>query len=255
MKEITAPVHVIAIQLSGKLTGDDMKAYRSILETKLSSHVQIGILMDFTGLTDMNADAFTEGIKADLDFLRHIDQIGHLAFVSDKEWLNAVFNFLKPVFPTFEMKVYASDQSDEAMRWVSEQPEARKPQAPALRFFPTSQDDVLAFEINGMISGKEMPGIIKKFKDILQQHEKVRLLNRIKHFGGIDPAVFMQHGLVAMKLAAIRKLERYAIVGAPGWMCKIVEILNPEFEDMEMRTFPEDRESEAWAWLGAQSAE
>ncbi len=99
-----------------------------------------------------------------------------------------------------------------------------------------------------------MAEVIQKFQTFLGRHEKVRLLNRIKHFGGIDPAVFMQSGLVSMKLAAMQKVERYAIVEAAGWMRKIIETGNPVFADMEMRTFPEDQESEAWAWLGAEPA-
>jgi hypothetical protein len=61
----------------------------------------------------------------------------------------------------------------------------------------------------------------------------------------------MQSGLVSMKLAAMQKVERYAIVGAPGWMHKAIETLNPVFPDIEMRTFSVDREVDAWSWLGA----
>lgn len=255
IKTLTAPDHVIGMHLSGKLTGDDMKAYRSILDTKLSSQSHIGVLVDFTGLADMNAEAFIEGTKADLDFFSHIDQFGRLAFVSDKEWPQAIINFMKPVFPTFEMKVFTPDKKEEAIKWVAEPPKNSPTQTPAFRFLPTSKDDVFAFEINGVISAQEMPEVIKTFETFLGRHEKVRLLNRIKHFGGIDPAVFMQSGLVSMKLTAMQKVERYAIVGAPGWMRKIIETVNPAFSDMDMRTFPADQENEAWAWLGAEPAE
>lgn len=150
------------------------------------------------------------------------------------------------------MKAFIPDQVEEAIKWSAELPQAPKAATQAFRFLPTSKDDVLAFEINGMISAQEMPDVIKEFETFLQRHEKVRLLNRMKHFGGIDPAVFMQGGLVSMKLAAMQKVERYAIVGAPGWMAKIIATLNPVFADIDMQTFPADREDEAWAWLGAQ---
>ncbi len=254
-KQLTAPDHVIAMHLSDKLTGDDIKKYKLILDEKLTNHDQLSIVVDFTGLSDMNADALVEGTKADFELLSHIDQFTRFAFVSDKEWPQAMIGFMSAIFPTVEMKVFLPDESDEAMKWASELPGAPKSQAPAFRFLPTSTDDVLAFEINGVISGKEMPEVIKTFETFLERHEKVRLLNRVKHFGGIDPAVFMQSGLVSMKLAAMQKVERYAIVGAPGWMRKIIETVNPAFADMDMRTFPEDQENEAWAWLGAEPAQ
>ncbi|GJL60859.1 MAG: hypothetical protein NPIRA03_37160 [Nitrospirales bacterium] len=254
-QQVTAPDHVMAMHFSDKLTGDDIKKYKLILDEKLTNHDLLGMVVDFTGLSDMNADAFVEGTKADLELFRHINQFTRFAFISDKEWPQAVIGFMSAIFATVEMKVFTHDESDEAVKWAAELPKAPKSQAPAFRFLPTSKDDVLAFEINGVISEKEMPEVIKTFELFLKRHEKVRLLNRIKHFGGIDPAIFMQSGLLSIKLAAIQKVERYAIVGAPGWMCKIIETVNPAFADMDMRTFSEDRESEAWAWLGAEPAQ
>jgi hypothetical protein len=35
-------------------------------------------------------------------------------------------------------------------------------------------------------------------------------------------------------------------------MRKIVESVNPAFADIDIRTFPADREADAWAWLGAE---
>ncbi len=125
--ELPAPEHVIAMHLSGKLTGEDMQAYTSILDKKLSSQNQIGVLVDFTGLADMNADAFIEGTKADLDFLNHIDQFSCLSLVSDKEWPQAMGGFMSSIFPTVEMKVFTHGESDEALKWASELPKARKP--------------------------------------------------------------------------------------------------------------------------------
>ncbi len=254
-KQLTAPDHVLAMHLSDKLTGDDIKQYKPILEDKLKKHAHMNMLVDFTGLSDMNADALIAGTKADLKLLSHIEQFSRFAFVSDKEWPQAIINFIHPLLPTLEMTVFTSDQSDQAMKWAAELPEVPKSQPPAFRFLPTSKDDVCAFEINGVISAKEMPGVIKKFTTFLEHHEKVRLLNRIKHFGGFDPMIFMQSGLVSMKLAAMKKVERYAIVGAPDWIRKIIETVNPASEDMDMRTFSKDQESEAWVWLGAELAE
>ncbi|GJL68844.1 MAG: hypothetical protein NPIRA06_14790 [Nitrospirales bacterium] len=249
-KQLTAPDHVIAMHLSDKLTGDDIKKYKLILDEKLSNYNHLSVVVDFTGLSDMNADAFVEGTKADLELLRHIEQFTRFAFITDKEWPQVLVGFMTSIFPTVEMRVFPHSESDEAMKWASELPKASKSQPPAFRFLPTSKDDVLAFEIDGVISAKEIPEVIKRFETFLERQEKVRLLNRIKHFGGIDPAVFMQSGLVSIKLAAMQKVERYAIVGAPGWMCKVIETVNPAIADMDMRTFTEDQENEAWAWLG-----
>jgi hypothetical protein len=255
LKKITAPDHVIALALDGKLTGEGIQEYRSILEEKLKQHAQLGVYVDLTSLADMSANALIEGTKADIELFSHINQLSRCAFVADKEWPQTIVSFAQQLFPTLEMKVFPSGQREEAKKWAADVAEAPAPTGPAIRFLPTTRDDVLAFEIDGVMSSEEMPGVIKKLEDYLAEHDKVRLLNRMTHFGGFDPSIFMQSGLVSMKLSAMEKVERYAIVGAPGWMRKVIDAMNPAFPDIDMRTFHADREEDAWAWLEAEPAE
>jgi hypothetical protein len=219
-EQLPAPAHVLALRFSGKITGEDIKGYKSVLEGMLQKHDRIGACCDLSGLADLSADAMVEGLKADLEFLTHISQFSRCALISDTEWPRALISLVAPLLPTFEMQVFTPEQSDEAMQWTAELPEMHEAETPAIRIIPTSKDDVFAFEINGVISSAEFPGFLDHINAFLDRHDKVRLLGRIQHLGGFDPAIFMQSGLVSMKLAAMQKVERYAIVGAPGWMHK-----------------------------------
>ncbi|MEC5289326.1 STAS/SEC14 domain-containing protein [Aurantimonas sp. C2-6-R+9] len=249
--QLAAPSHVLAFRLSGKVTGEDIKSYKDLLEAMLSTHDVVSLCVDVTGLSDMDADALLEGMKADLEFLSHIRQFRRGAVISDKEWPRAVIGFFSPLFPNFEMKSFAPERVDEALKWAAELPALPQADTPAVRFLPTSRDDVLAFEVDGVISEAEFPTVLAEINALFDRHDKVRLLGRIKHLGGFDPAILMQSGLIPMKLAAMRKVERYAIVGAPGWMSKMISTMNPLF-DVDMRTFPAEREAEAWAWVEAE---
>ncbi len=250
-EQLSAPDHVVAMRLSGKLTGDDVSRYKNLFDRKLEDHERVGVCADLTGFSDMTLDAILTDAKVELELATYLNQIGRVAFVSDKEWPQALIQLSSGLFPTLAMKSFTPDQVEAAIQWSAELPEAAKSETHAIRFLPTTEDDVLGFEINGTISAEEMPDVIKEFDTFLAHHEKVRLLNRMKHFGGIDPEVFMQGGLISMKLSAMNKVERYAIVGAPGWMSKIIGTMNSVFGDIDMQTFPADREDEAWAWLGA----
>ncbi|MDF1586962.1 SpoIIAA family protein [Marinimicrococcus flavescens] len=252
-ERLPAPDHVLAFRLGGTMTGQDIASYRSLLDAMLETHERIGLCIDVTGLADMNADAFVEGARADMALLAHLRQLGRCAFVSDKEWPRALAGFMAALFPTFETRVFTPHERDQALSWAAERPKA--PQAaPALRLIPTSRDDVLAFEIDGVIAANELSGIVEHVDAFLARHEKVRMLARIKRLGGIDPASFLQGGLLPMKLAAMQKLERYAIVGAPAWMRPIIETVNPAFPAIDMRAFAAENEADAWSWLGAEPA-
>lgn len=51
----------------------------------------------------------------------------------------------------------------------------------------------------------------------------------------------------------MQKFERYAVVGAPGWMQKAIEAMKPLFPDIDMRPFAADNEADSWQWLGAKA--
>lgn len=254
LKQVPSPDHVIAISLEGKLTGEGIQEYRNILENKLQNHAQVGIYVDISTFSDINANAMVEGIKADMKVFSHLNKLSRCAVVSDKEWPQTIMSFAQKLFPSLDMKAFPSRQREEALKWAAEIPKSSPPREAGIRFLPTTKDSILAFEIDGVVSSEEMPSIIKKLEDFLASHDKVRMLNRMKQFNGIDPSVLMQSGLVSMKLSAMEKVERYAIVGAPDWMSKVIGTMNPVFPDIDIQTFAADQEEEAWAWLGAELA-
>lgn len=249
---LPAPDHVLACKLSDKVTGNDLKRYKSLLEDMLEKHEAVSLCVDITDLSDMNADALFEGMKADLELLSHFRQFRRGALISDKEWPRALIGLVTSLVPAFEMKAFRPGQSDEALVWAAQSPSKLKAEKPSVRILPTTRDDVFAFEVDGMIASEEFPEILRQINAFLSRHDRVRLLGRIKHLDGFDPAIFMQSGLVSMKLAALQKVERYAIVGAPGWLNTMIATMNPLFHDLDMRTFPADREADAWNWLEAE---
>ena len=255
LKQVPAPDHVIALELDGKLTGEGVEKYHTILEEKLQQHAQIGIYVDLSGLTDMSAKALIEGTKADLELFSHLKQLNRCAFVSDKEWPQAVISCAQLLFPVLDLKVFPAEQREEALKWAADIKEAPLAQRSAIRFLPTSKANVLAIEVDGVVTSEEMPDVLKRLEDFFAAHDKVRLLNRMKHFGGFDSSILMQSSLISMKLSAMKKLERYAIVGAPSWMCKVIGVMNPLFTDVDMQTFAADQEDAAWAWLEAELTE
>lgn len=249
---LQAADHVIALALSGKITGDDIQAYKRLLDEKLKAHEHLGACVDMTGLADMNADALVEGMKADLKLMGHLNQFSRYALVTDKEWPEAIMRFLDPLFPMLELKVFAPDARAEALAWAGDFKTSDTTRPPAISWIETNREDVRAFQIDGMLTKEEMPTVMADLKAFLDAHEKVRLLVRIKRFAGFDPAVLMQEDVAAVKLNAMNKVERYAIVGAPGWMSSMVGGMNPMFKSMDMMSFPADQEAEAWSWISAE---
>ena len=257
-KQITAPEHVLAMQFSDTMTSEDTQQAKTALDTKLQQkHGAMGVLVDLTDLTDMTVDAIATGIKVDLDFLAHIGQFQRMAFVSDKKWPSAAIGILKPLVPRVELKAFKGAQRDDAIGWVGDAPAevaARgksETAASGMRLVPTTKDNVMAFEIDGPLTADSVTSVVDRMKTFLDKHDKVRLLGHIKHLGIINPKLITHSGLLSMKLAAMKKVERYAVLGAPGWMNAAVKVLDPITSEMEMKTFADEEEAEAWEWIGA----
>lgn len=251
IERLAAPDHVLALRLAGKLTAADVEAVKGAFDPMLKQHKRVGFVIDFLDFSDATAAAITKDLRYELSLLGKAGQFARGALITDKEWLEVLAGFTAKLMPDLEMRTFSPAQRDQAVQWAADFPAADANRPPAIRVLPTDHDDVFGFEIDGIVSAAELPALIDRVNAVLGRHDKVRMLNRVKHFGGVDPAVFMQSGLISMKLAAMQKVERYAIVGAPAWMSTAVATMNPLFSDIEMRTFAADQEADAWAWLGA----
>lgn len=253
-ENLKAPDNVLAMHFSGELTADDIKQYQSLFQGKIKAGTTLGAVIDFTGLSDMSAKALESGAQADMAFLEHIGQFPRMALVSDKQWPAIVVGLVKFVMPGTETKVFPSAQQDKAIQWAAEAPAAPQRGGTAgggISKIQTDQEDVYAFEIDGVLSGDS----VEKFSDdanaFFANHEEVRMLGRIKNFAGFDLGMVLQSGLLSMKLNAIRKVGKYAVVGAPGWMQKVVAAVAPIMPGMEIKAFAAENENEAWQWIGA----
>lgn len=250
-EKLTAPDNVIAIHLSGTLTVNDVKHYKALVEEKIATQERFGICVDLTGIEDIGADALTEDAKVEFELFTHLAKFRRRAFVTDLTWPSTMANTFGRLIPLLEMKTFGPDERATAIDWVSNGPASPKEKSPAITFLPTTNENVLAFETNGTISSDDMPQITDTFDRFLNSHEKVNLLNHVRHFGGFEPAALMKSNYFAMKYAALKKVDRYAVVGGPLWMQTAITAINPFFSGIEMKSFSEAQEDEAWTWVDA----
>jgi hypothetical protein len=87
---------------------------------------------------------------------------------------------------------------------------------------------------------------IRKFA----QHEQIDMLARIKTFHGMVPTLLTNASLLSAKFTAIGHGRRYAIVGGPGWMGTLTQMMGSMLP-ISMHQFNAEQEGDAWAWLKA----
>ena len=66
-EKLAAPDDVIAMRLSGKLTGKDVEQYKALFDEKLAKYKQVGVCVDLTGFSDMSMEAIVKDAKVEFD--------------------------------------------------------------------------------------------------------------------------------------------------------------------------------------------
>lgn len=239
---------VLAARVGGKLAHDELEEVTARVETALEANAKTHIFVEVEDYRGFDLAALPDYLPRAARMLRKLDRFGRIAVVSDQPWVRWATRIESALLPGIGYEVFTSAERERALAWVDGRIEL--PHAPALKLIETDRANVVGFEIDGRIGAVEMHRIVARIHKMLDDVPgPVRLLGRFKRFGfpalgGIDA------DYLRMKLRAIERVERYAIVGGPAWLTAWASAIAPLLR-LEVRHFAADREGEAWDWLGA----
>ena len=117
---LDSPPHVLAYRISGTIDAEDYDAVIAALDAKLATHPRIGVFADMAGFTDMTAGAWAKDIRYHMGHFGDWSRFPRCAVVTDKQWLRVMVQWLDPLFPQFEAKVFAPGEEAQAMAWVAD---------------------------------------------------------------------------------------------------------------------------------------
>lgn len=248
--------HLVAMKITGSVTGEDItKAYKAT-EDALKNNERVS----FFGEVDDSFGFTWEGLAKDIS--EGLKQLGNLsryyraAVVTDKGWLGALARAEGLVFSSIDVRVFPRSERDKAFAWASEVPEPLpKPEEPprSIHFLQTTSENVFAYEVNGKLREKDIKAAVKEFGAYLAKDDKINVLARMKNFGGFDLLSAFDDDLIKLKYKALSKVERYAVVGPSPWLRNFLELLSPMFST-KIRVFDASEEQAAWEWVGAEQA-
>jgi hypothetical protein len=249
---LQAPGHVAAFRLSGDVTTQDYDRMFAELEARLKQHARIAVYAELSEPTHVRLSAIIRDFRFSLAKLGEWHRFARMALVTDKDWAAGLVRGVATWLPNIELRVFAGCERGAALAWTAElQPQV--PPGAALRMIPTTRPDTYAFAWNGRISRDDVDRVLGVLKTELESHISVRLLARIEDMGGMELQALIKAAASRVKLLGMRKIERYAIVGGPGWLDRYVAIARA-VTGLDMRHFPQDEERVAWTWLEAQPA-
>lgn len=239
---------VIAVRIEGRLSRDEIMGIVARIEQAFTGEGKTHIFAEIADFHGFDWTALGEYLPHALGMLGQREKFGRIAVVSDLAWIRWATRIESALIPGLSYETYKMGEREQALAWV----EGRSPypHGQALTLIETGNPDVLGFELDGRINAEEMHALAARMNALMDARPgPVRILGKFTNFripapGGLD-ADYMR-----MKLKALHKVERYAVVGGPLWLAAWVAAMAPLLK-IEVRHFPAEREADAWQWLGA----
>lgn len=257
LEKLPGPDHLVAVRVSGRIEEADIDQAIAAIDGALERAPHISFYAEVGALEGMTASALAKDLRYGIGMLRKVDRLARAAVVTDEDWLRALARFEAWLIPRIEMRMFGADERAEAFAWASEKPPAESPDLeaePAIRMIETNNPKVLAFEVDGYVTGRDVERVAGRFLKAFAANDGVRVLGRFKHLPGVDVATLMHDQTLSLKLQSMQRIERYAVVGGPEALKNLVALFDPLFK-LEMRHFDAEAEDEAWAWLEAAPAQ
>ncbi len=239
---------VIALRIAGRMSRDETMEIADRLERSLAERDKTHIYVEISDFQGFDWTMMGEYLPRAMRMLGQRERFGRIAVVTDIAWVRWATRIESALLPGISYETYEMEEREQALAWV----EGRNPlpHRPALTLIETDQPDVFGFELDGRIGAEEMHALVARIDELLDQRPgPVRVLGNFKHFSmpalsGIDA------DYARMKLNALHRVERYAVVGGPLWLSAWIVAMAPLLK-LEVRHFGANQEDEAWRWLGA----
>lgn len=239
---------IIVLTTGGRLEQAELEQIATTVEHSLAANDQTHIYVEVKDLGGLELAALPTYLPRAAAMLKQLHKFGRIAVVTDEAWVRFLTKVESALLPGIRYETFLPHESAEALDWV----EGRRglPHATAFKIIETDRPNVLGFEIDGKITRAEMGWIAELIIDSLERNGPMRLLGRIGELRGFEPEAFLNNDYVRLKLKAFHGVERYALVGGPGWLRGWINFAAPLVK-VEVRHFQPDEEELAWAWLGA----
>ena len=235
------------VTVMGPFHYEDAEGLVAFAKERLASGERGNLLIDVTSLADFTFAAISDQMMHIPSMLQFVYSLDRIAFISDEEWLRSAARLESMLLPGVTYQVYDDDEKDAALAWVLEEEDG--PHKGAFRELDIGRADVAAFEVVGRLDGPESERGMAMVEERLNDPACAKLMMVIRHWHGFEAELLFSPSLLSSKLKLVDKIERYAIVGGPGWVGGVAETMGKLIKP-EIKAFDLDEQDEALEWLG-----
>lgn len=115
---LNSPADVLAIRLSGTITGDDLETIMDRVEEILAHHSKIHVFVETHGIDGLQISAMPRHLSRSLPMFGHLHRFGRVAVVADQAWMRLATRIESALLPYVSYRVFDVDERDKALAFV-----------------------------------------------------------------------------------------------------------------------------------------
>jgi hypothetical protein len=115
---IDSPDDVLALKISGTITGEDLNAIMDRTDAVLAKHDKVHVYAETEGIDGMQLSALPHHFTRAMPLFGKLGQFGRVAVVADQAWIRTGSRLESALLPNISYMVVGPEGRDEALAWV-----------------------------------------------------------------------------------------------------------------------------------------
>jgi hypothetical protein len=117
-KFLDSPDDVLALELTGTITGHDLDSIMDRTDAIMAAHDKIHVFVETRGVDGVQLSALPHHMSRAFPLFGKLDRFGRVAVVSDQAWMRAGTRLESALLPNISYRVSKPEERDEALAWA-----------------------------------------------------------------------------------------------------------------------------------------
>jgi hypothetical protein len=115
---LDGPADVLAVELSGTITEEDLDAIMDRADDILAHHSQMHVFVQTERIGGIQLSGLAHHLGRSVPMLGHLHRFGRVGVVADQLWMRVATRIESALLPYVSYRVFDVDKRDEALAWV-----------------------------------------------------------------------------------------------------------------------------------------
>ena len=116
---IDGPDDVIALKMSGKITGADLTAVMDRVDKVMSTNGKVHVFVETQSISGIEIAGLPAYVSRAMPLIGKLGRFGRVAVVADQSWIRAGTRLESALLPNISYRVYTPEEREEALDWVT----------------------------------------------------------------------------------------------------------------------------------------